>query len=50
MLGKENAEGWDCVRPGEDEKFVFSVIPEVTAVHALNLVTDQKQCQKHDIA
>lgn len=45
MLGDENAEGCDCVGPGEDKKFVFSVI----SVYALNLVTEQKQCQEHVI-
>lgn len=49
MLGNKNAEGCDCVGPGEDEKFIFSVISEVTAVYALNLVTEQKQCQEHVI-
>lgn len=49
MLGNENAEGCDCVGLGEDKKFIFSVISEVTTVYVLNLVTEQKQCQEHVI-
>lgn len=46
---KRKPRSCDCVGPGEGKNFIFSVISEVTAVYAPNLVTEQKHCQKNII-